>query len=62
MIAGLYAAPGYPQPATRDAVVAYLAACPEKPASEALGKLRKADPGGVAAAEFKLGKQSPSKQ
>jgi hypothetical protein len=50
-IASLYAQAGYPQPATRRAVVGYLLACPEPSAVAALDRLRKLDPQGVAAAQ-----------
>lgn len=61
-VAGTYDAASYPQPATREAAVAYLLACPEEAASKALADLRSRDPQGVAAAELKLGPIAPSRQ
>jgi hypothetical protein len=61
-VAGVYDAAGYPQPATREAAVAYLLACPEEAAGKALADLRSRDPQGVAAAELKLGPIAPTRQ
>jgi hypothetical protein len=44
----------FPQPSTSEAAVAYMLACPEKNAAEALAALRKQDPEGVAAAELRI--------
>jgi hypothetical protein len=61
-VAGVYDAAGYPQPATREAAVAYLLACPEEAAGKAVAELRSRDPKGVAAAELKLGPIAPTRQ
>ncbi len=61
-VASTYDAAGYPQPATREAAVAYLLACPEDAAGKALAELRSRDPKGVAAAELKLGPIAPTQQ
>jgi hypothetical protein len=61
-VAKTYDAAGYPQPATREAAVAYLIACPENAAGKALAELRGRDPKGVAAAELKLGPIAPTPQ
>jgi hypothetical protein len=50
-IAELYERPKYPQPGTRQAVVAYLVACPSGDAAAALAELRRRDPQAVADAE-----------
>jgi hypothetical protein len=55
-VAALYDAADYPQPATREAVVAFLTASPESAAADRLATLRKRDPAGVASAELRLGK------
>jgi hypothetical protein len=53
-VARLYDATDYPQPSTREAVVAFLVACPEDSAVKSLAEIRARDPKGVAAAELKL--------
>lgn len=58
--ARLYDAKGYPQPSTREAVVAYLLACPEREARSALAEIRRRDPDGAAAAELKVGPIAPA--
>ncbi len=50
-VVACYAQPGYPQPATRRAVVGYLRALDQH---DALASLRRQDPAGVAAAEADL--------
>ena len=50
-VADLYERAKFPQPATRQAVVAYLVACPNRDAAEALAELRRRDPQGVADGE-----------
>ena len=57
-VLALYARWGYPQPATRRAVVGYLLSCPERPAALALARLRQDDPRGVAEAEAALARTS----
>ncbi len=61
-VAKLYDAADYPQPSTREAVVAYLLACPEDAAATMLAEIRGRDPKGVAAAEMKVGPIAPAKQ
>lgn len=58
-VAGLYDAKGYPQPSTREAVVAYLLACPERGAADARADIRRRDPEGAAAAELKVAPNAP---
>ena len=53
-VAPLYDGDGYPQPATRHAVVAYLSVCPRPAAGTKLERLRLADPVGVDQAEAYL--------
>jgi hypothetical protein len=53
-VAAAYGDAKFPQPSTGEAAVAYLLACPEKAAAEALAVLRQQDPNGVAAAELRL--------
>jgi hypothetical protein len=53
-VAALYDRPGYPQPGTRRAVVAYLDACPAAAAAAKLAELRRRDPQGVRDAEAAL--------
>jgi hypothetical protein len=50
-IAGFYDREKYPQPATRQAVIAYLVACPTADGAAALADLRLRDPKGVAEGE-----------
>ena len=50
-VAELYQRAKYPQPATRQAVVAYLVACPNRDAAAALAEWRRRDPQGVADGE-----------
>ncbi len=53
-VVGLYDKAGYPQPATRRAVVGYLSACPLPAAADSLDSLRSRDAAGVAEAERHL--------
>jgi hypothetical protein len=50
-ISDLYDRTKYPQPSTRQAVVAYLVACPNRDAASTLAELRRRDPQGVADGE-----------
>jgi hypothetical protein len=58
----VYGNAAFPQPSTGEAAVAYLLACPERSARDALAELRRRDPKGVAAAELKAGPISPARQ
>jgi hypothetical protein len=53
-VAAAYGDMKFPQPSTSEAAVAYLLACPEKNAAEALAAMRKRDPDGVAAVELRV--------